>query len=582
MSKKNPIKSLKIDDLNINVINNEPNKEIKNNNFITFGEEGVERTYISPDKKIKKEKDEKKIENNNSSPNNSNNNNNIIVYNQNFNINNSADVKNSIIQIQQINNNQNKNDINNDQQESQNPEGNNINIHNIKIKNNFYKNISPKKINNNKNKPTNNLFENPKRQIITNKNKRNNKNKIPFQHNPNKTMENFNIPKKLIDYNNITVNQEIPKKLEKIELPKKPLLLNGLKNLGNTSYINSVLQLFCSIEILSNYFLNQKNINKFQNKDNILSFVLYRLFIHIYSNEKEIYNPDSILEVIGRYNLIFKCNLNHEIDTEKEEKNPNEFIVFLLDKLHNELNTKRYNIINMYNMYNFYFNRDNKYGYKFDLDDPIKSGLNDFKENHESILTNYFTWFSLKTYKCNKCRNNFYSFQNFFTFDLNIKGVSSIYRDLKDIKIKNCIWFYEIEKKRLNFCIKCKKYWHITTITKIYSSPNIFIFLLDFKDTKNINFILEKEINLEKFIEDEKTPKKYVLNGIVFFDVAKKKYNALCTLFKDKNWYLYDDENVSFYGENSDKIIKMFNSKENVEKNLFIINILLYIKKDEE
>ena len=140
MSKKNPIKSLKIDELNKNIINNEPNKEIKNNNFITFGEEGVERTYISPDKKIKKEKDEKKIENNNSSPNN-NNNNNIIVYNQNFNINNSADVKNSIIQIQQINNNQNKNDINNDQQESQNPEGNNINIHNIKIKNNFYKNI---------------------------------------------------------------------------------------------------------------------------------------------------------------------------------------------------------------------------------------------------------------------------------------------------------------------------------------------------------------------------------------------------------------------------------------------------------
>ena len=581
MSKKNPIKSLKIDELNKNIINNEPNKEIKNNNFITFGEEGVERTYISPDKKIKKEKDEKKIENNNSSPNN-NNNNNIIVYNQNFNINNSADVKNSIIQIQQINNNQNKNDINNDQQESQNPEGNNINIHNIKIKNNFYKNISPKIINNNKNKPTNNLFENPKRQIITNKNKRNNKNKIQFQHNPNKTMENFNIPKKLIDYNNITINQEIPKKLEKIELPKKPILLNGLKNLGNTSYINSVLQLFCSIEILSNYFLNQKNINKFQNKDNILSFVLYRLFIHIYSNEKEIYNPDSILEVIGRYNLIFKCNLNHEIDTEKEEKNPNEFIVFLLDKLHNELNTKRYNIINMYNIYNFFFNRDNKCGYKFDLDDPIKSGLNDFKENHESILTNYFTWFSLKTYKCNECRNEFYSFQNFFTFDLNIKGVSSIYRDLKDIKIKNCIRFYEQEKKRLNFCIKCKKYWHITTITKIYSSPNIFIFLLDFKKTKNINFILEKEINLEQFIEDEKAPKKYVLNGIVFFDVAKKKYNALCTLFKDKNWYLYDDENVSFYGENSDKIIKMFNSKENVEKNLFIINILLYIKKDEE
>ena len=71
-----------------------------------------------------------------------------------------------------------------------------------------------------------------------------------------------------------------------------------------------------------------------------------------------------------------------------------------------------------------------------------------------------------------------------------------------------------------------------------------------------------------------------MLNGIVFFDVAKKKYNALCTLFKDKNWYLYDDENVSFYADNLDKIIKLFNSKENKENNMYIINILLYIRKD--
>ena len=71
-----------------------------------------------------------------------------------------------------------------------------------------------------------------------------------------------------------------------------------------------------------------------------------------------------------------------------------------------------------------------------------------------------------------------------------------------------------------------------------------------------------------------------MLNGIVFFDVVKKKYNSLCTLFKDKNWYLYDDENVSFYADNLDKIIKLFNSKENKENNMYIINILLYIRKD--
>ena len=90
----------------------------------------------------------------------------------------------------------------------------------------------------------------------------------------------------------------------------------------------------------------------------------------------------------------------------------------------------------------------------------------------------------------------------------------------------------------------------MTSRNKIYSSPNFFLFLLDLKENKNINFIIEPRINLEKFIENKTTPTKYELNGIVFFDLIKNKYNALCISPVDKRWYLFDDKNVDLFDFN--------------------------------
>ena len=148
----------------------------------------------------------------------------------------------------------------------------------------------------------------------------------------------------------------------------------------------------------------------------------------------------------------------------------------------------------------------------------------------------------------------------------------------EDIKISDCIEYYELSKRREKlFCNYCQKYGPVTTKANIFSSPNNFIFLLDLKDTKNIKFILEKEINLEKYIENKQSPGKYILNGLVFFNIRKQKYNALCHSYIDNNWYLYDDENVTLNKNNVDRIIKDFNSKEN---KIYIPNILLYINKN--
>ena len=80
----------------------------------------------------------------------------------------------------------------------------------------------------------------------------------------------------------------------------KKLALTELVNLGNPSYLNSVLQLVCNIRSFVTYFLNAKNGDYFKNdiRKYPLSYVIHRLCTHIYPDSKaenrQIYNPVNV------------------------------------------------------------------------------------------------------------------------------------------------------------------------------------------------------------------------------------------------------------------------------------------------
>ena len=148
----------------------------------------------------------------------------------------------------------------------------------------------------------------------------------------------------------------------------------------------------------------------------------------------------------------------------------------------------------------------------------------------------------------------------------------SKFKKAQNITISDCLEFYELNQIKHNiFCKFCKSYNDMTLWNKIYATPNYFVFLL--YENENINFILEQKLNLEKFIDskDKKLPTNYELSGIVFFDKKKNKYNALCVSPIDKNWYLYDDENVQKLDIKS--FIFFYN---NNNMNTYQICILLY------
>ena len=489
---------------NLNSNANQNSLDITNN--ISFGEVGVKKTYVSL---VQEDKDKNKKQNKrNISDNNLNNeNNNIIYYNNNLSINNNNlnYYNNGQIQINMPN-------ISNGMNKVMNSLNNNLNIENsipynsvnaerpnpfygqVNVPNPFY---VPFELNNNLNNQQN---------VINNISSINSKNNI----NNNSISQNrpiqplYNISNHNNEFNNFS--------------KYKKASLTGLENLGNISYLNSVLQLICSIKPFANYFLN--NGEFFIQNNYCLSFVMHRLCVHLYpeNGERQIYSAKHIIENLNNYNKVYG---------DLTEKNPNELILFLLDILNEELNPMK---MNSYN---------NKV-------------MNHSIENDFSNIYNQFIWNQKKENECGNCSKTFILNQNFSTFDLNIIKVTQ-FANLKNpekIKIEDCMDFYTMKKIKNNFCQNCQKYTQISTSMKISSSPKMFIFLIDLPYNSKINFIIEPILNMEKYIENQTSPKNYELNGIVFFDKKKNKYNTFCISPVDRKWYLFDDKDVQLYEYN--------------------------------
>ena len=532
----------------------------QNNNFFSFGEGGVQNTIVTM------------VGNKNKFPNaqNPSDANKINIYQsmqQNKyikpapnKINQSQINKNNIINPLNNNNNKNNNKTNINQTQIQNNSANkvyaSVNISKANpfnkqpINNNNKNDINHKKlisqnIDNNLDMPDN-------KQIIS-------QSQIQKKYQTNKYNKNNN---------NIINKQEPQKQLKESQNQnaqgysfsryKKPAL-TGLNNLGDTSYLNAVLQFICSIRNVASYFVNPKNGDCFT-KNIIkypLSYVVHRLCTHLYPYpekiRREIYTPDSIMEVLGTLNIVYG---------DYKKKNPIDFILCFFSILHKELNVKKNKNYSKYNIKN----------YQSDKNKVIQYGSIDFINNNNSIISNLFTWFSIKRIQCTKCSNKIYYFQHFQTFDLNIALVAK-YKKAQNFNLLDCIEFNQLNFLKNNaFCEKCKSYNKVTVCNKIYAPPNYFIFLLDMNENNNINFILEKRINLEKFVESKnKIPTSYELNGILFLDRKKNKYNALCVSPIDKNWYLYDDENVQMI--NISNFLNLVNNNKNTT---YLLCILLY------
>ena len=418
----------------------------------------------------------------------------------------------------QMNNMENKNQINN----SMNNTDNNNQMNNNMNNNNF--GVQMSNMNNMSNNNAGIQMSNMNNNNPMNSNMNNNNAGMQMSN-----MNNNNFGMQMSNTNNNNNQMNVNEQKYSFSRYQKAAK-TGLKNLGDTSYLNAILQLLGSVRNLSSYFVNPKNKIEFNAKSNSipLTFVIHRLFTHLYPYpEKPIpenYDPQVLWEVLGRYNQVYKST---------KRRNPKDLINYLLLNLHRELNPFQTKITTK-------CDNTNK-------DQVIKNGMNDFGKSNNTIISNNFYWFEIKSKHCFNCKTSFYDFNNYEILELDIVAANKKYNNAP-FTLTDCLNCQNQKIKNL-FCEKCQNYQQFQINKNIFSSPVYFIFSLDRgnldQNLLNIQFKLEEKIDLIQYLDNKGAFSKYQLSGVVSVYLNKNKYVCFGKSPVDKQWYIYDDNIVS-------------------------------------
>lgn len=154
----------------------------------------------------------------------------------------------------------------------------------------------------------------------------------------------------------------------------------GLVNLGNTCYLNSIIQCLINCDLLINYLNSnnflidvcenidlEKNIEK--EMEEVLIFQFYKLVKTMFNDKNKVFKPISFKNILGK---------KLEIFDNYSQNDSQELLVFILDKLGNEI--KKDIILKPLNIDDINLNKIEKL-YKEDKQLLLYTIQNDYKNN---------------------------------------------------------------------------------------------------------------------------------------------------------------------------------------------------------
>ena len=330
---------------------------------------------------------------------------------------------------------------------------------------------------------------------------------------------------------------------EKIIIDKNTISL-GLEKM-NPVNLNSIIQCFAHLKDIIEGFLNLEKNNFFEkNKESLLSQEFLNIIKNLFSQE----NSD-VYSLNDFWNSMIKKDEKKNIIKNKsplyiDSKN---LINFLIEELHQELNTKRINIKKSNSNKNFESEEEKE---------ALTKCLEDFTKNNNSLISKNFYGLLKQKKICQGCKTEKYSFKfyTFLTFDLSqVKQFLS--NKKSSIKLSDCFDFYNKPEYLVGdsglFCSKCKSRNNYTVLNSIYSTHPIIPIIFERDDDSKLDkekIDFPEELDLGKYIEYKSSSKKFFLCGVVSnFGYSNNfgKFEAFCRMEQNAKWFNYNDEQVT-------------------------------------
>ena len=321
----------------------------------------------------------------------------------------------------------------------------------------------------------------------------------------------------------------------------------GLKNIGETCYINSILQCLSQTQKLTNYFLNKFKYNENDNKKKVSNaFYIVLKSLWDYKNNNTPYGPYTFKKVIGEENPLFKG---------EEQQDSKDFYIFLLEKIHQELNIIKNTGKNINN--NINDKNDINKNSEINKDKIYEIFENNYKNNNNSIISKLFYGITEKKIYCKECNFIKYSYEKFYFFDFRLDLVNIYFgrKSNSDLNIFECFYYYQREEnikgKNKTICNFCKNNAKSYNSLKIYSLPIYLVIILnrDHGNSYRCKVTYPEILDLNDFvIQKEEMGILYDLYAIVCHlgpDENSGHFFSYCRHRINNKWYLYNDSIVT-------------------------------------
>ncbi|XP_053129122.1 ubiquitin carboxyl-terminal hydrolase 8 isoform X2 [Hemicordylus capensis] len=322
--------------------------------------------------------------------------------------------------------------------------------------------------------------------------------------------------------------------------------LTGLRNLGNTCYMNSVLQCLCNTPHLADYF-NRNFYQEDINRSNLLGHkgeVAEEFGIimkALWTGQYRYISPKDFKITIGKINDQFAGY---------SQQDSQELLLFLMDGLHEDLNKA-----------------DNRKRYKEEKNDQLDDlraadlAWHKHKQLNESIIVALFQGQFKSTVQCLTCHKRSRTFEAFMYLSLPLASTGKC-------TLQECLRLFSKEEKLTDnnrfYCSHCKTRRDSLKKIEIWKLPPVLLVHLKRfsydgrwkqKLQSSVDFPLESLDLLQYVIGPKSNLKRYNLFAVSnhYGGLDGGHYTAYCKSATKQRWYKFDDHEVSDISSSSVK-----------------------------